>query len=106
MEVYAQVTWWQMENERMLHCSFFMVYAPKVFQLAHFPTSYQLACLNNHKTIKDRHFKWSSKPLCIGLYLGLNPRPLCSKASVIPTRPQYVWLLGASLNHAQFRNCT
>ena len=23
-------------------------------------------------------FKWSSEPLCVCLYLGLNPRPLCS----------------------------
>ena len=28
---------------------------------------------------RDRHFKWvTSEPLCICLYLGLSPRPLCS----------------------------
>ena len=37
---------------------------------------------------EERLFKWSSKLLCICLYLGLNPRPLCSRASVLPTRPQ------------------
>ena len=25
---------------------------------------------------EDRYFKWPSKPLCICLYLDLNPRPL------------------------------
>ena len=28
---------------------------------------------------EDHHFKWSSEAVCIRLYLGLNPRPLCSK---------------------------
>ena len=39
---------------------------------------------------EKRYFKWSSEPLyiCICLYLGLNPCPLCSQASVLPTRPQ------------------
>ena len=28
---------------------------------------------------EDHHFKWSSDPLCICLYLGLNSRPLCPR---------------------------
>ena len=38
---------------------------------------------------EDRHFKWSYEPLCFCLYLGLNPHPLCSWASVLTTRPQW-----------------
>ena len=33
--------------------------------------------------------KWSSEPLCICLYPGLNLGPLYSKASVLSTRPQW-----------------
>ena len=32
---------------------------------------------------EDRHYKWSSEPLCICLYLGLNPRPLCSRLIIL-----------------------
>ena len=35
------------------------------------------------------HVKWSSEPLCISLYLGLNPHPLSSKTSVLPARQQW-----------------
>ena len=38
---------------------------------------------------ENRHFKWSSEPQCICLYLGLNLCPLCSYVSVLPTRPQW-----------------
>ena len=38
---------------------------------------------------EEHHFNSSSKPLCICLYLGLNPLPLCSHASVLPNRPQW-----------------
>ena len=43
---------------------------------------------------EDAHFKWSSEPLCICLYLGLNPRPLSS--SVLPARPQWQ-ILGSKI---------
>ena len=46
---------------------------------------------------EDLHFKWSSEPLCICLYLGLSPRPLCSKAGVLPTRPQWQVLKEVSI---------
>ena len=38
---------------------------------------------------EDRHNKWSSSLLCICLYLGLNPCPLCSWVSVLPTRLEW-----------------
>ena len=38
---------------------------------------------------EDCHFKSSPEPLCIPLYLGLNPRPLSSYVSVLPTSPQW-----------------
>ena len=45
---------------------------------------------------EDGHFKWSSEPLCICLYLGLNPRPQCSWGSVLPTSSQWQMLTLAS----------
>ena len=44
---------------------------------------------------KESSYKWPSEPLCICLYLGLNPHPLCSQASVLPTGPK--WQLLADL---------